>query len=109
MLAETAFSGKIKKSNTGKSTLYVNGDLVIKNSIAFKELLSKAIKGSTDIILLLEEVTNIDVTSIQLIRAFVKDMKKKGLNVVIVPPQKSSVIISLKQTGFYNLILSNNA
>jgi anti-anti-sigma regulatory factor len=65
----------IKKQKTGGVKLTAKGDLTIKYSFLFKEILTKLISKQGDVKICLQEIQSLDISAIQLLSAFHKMLK----------------------------------
>jgi anti-anti-sigma regulatory factor len=99
---------KIKRLKTGDIKLDLAGDLAIKHSIEFKDVLSKCLVEKRNIEISLKEITSIDVTAIQLIQAFKNELISNSIKLSVVLPSNESILLSLRNAGLINIFTNNS-
>ena len=73
----TMFKSKIKKLKK-QNTIFLEGDLTIQSSNELKEVFVKAITGAQALALNMENVTMMDITSLQLLCSLIKTSQKQN-------------------------------
>jgi anti-anti-sigma factor len=93
---------KISKEGV-KTTLAATGDLIAHSTANFYEHLQQVLNHST-IELSLHEVSSIDVSALQLIRASQRAVKANGQRIQIVQPSNNELNNLLVKTGLLGII-----
>ena len=98
---------KIEKESA-KTTLIAKGDLVVQSSAALKEHLLQLLSETKETELHFEGVSAVDVSAIQLVRTFQRELKSNGRKIQFLPPTNCDLIELLTKTGLIGFIQSEN-
>ena len=93
----------IKTSNNNNSkaqTVIFEGDLGIKNAASIKNAIQTLKFSGSSIIMHLENVEKLDITTIQTINALKIALKSKGINTEVLAEVPSDIEKLMKNTGF---------
>ncbi|HEX2968664.1 MAG TPA: hypothetical protein VHO46_06130 [Bacteroidales bacterium] len=92
---------KVRESSDKKSDiLLVEGDLSLKNAVALKKQLQTLKFRRNEVVIQLQNVEKIDITTIQIIRSYRNYLNDKNISTSVIPALAPETEKLIKNTGF---------
>lgn len=96
----------VKKGN-GRNTIYVSGSLTIRYISEIRELLLELCGKDEDIVLNLTDVTEVDLSGLQLLCSTEKSFEEGGRKMMIDSDYPDALIKAIEDTGYtYNEVFN---
>lgn len=95
------------KEREGKKTVYVGGSMTIRYIEKLLKVLRTACNERKDVVITLQNVTEIDLPALQLLCSAHKSLEAKGVNLVLAREYPDAVMKAIEEAGYiYNPIFN---